>query len=720
MVAFQVLRGRGWKSRTLQGAALALLFLAGSCEREKRSDGAAGAVFPNAPVILISVDTLRSDHLPAYGYKGVETPHLDRFRRDAILFEQAFSHCPLTLPSHVTMLTGILPGRSGVRDNIGFRFDAAAQPSLPGVLKSRGYRTGAAVSSYVLRGGTGLGAAFDFYDDAVEIRPGSAQGSLQRNGSETVAIARRWIEQNQNEPFLFMLHLFEPHAPYAPPPPFAGRYPLAYDGEIAATDQIVGELLEALRKSGIYDKAIVIVVSDHGEGLMDHGEQEHGIFLYREAIQVPLIVKLPGSRDGGTSKAEPVGLVDLFPTIAKLVGADVPTELDGSSLLDTPSKPREIFSETIYPRVHLGWSELRSLVGGGHHYIDAPRAELYDLKSDPKESNNILGERRRVAASMREAIRPLTVPIAAPANIDPEEAEKLAALGYLSGTAQASGGPLPDPKDRIGEIALMREGAQLTQARRFDEAIAKLKSVLAANPRLSDAWSLLAKCYEEAEDYENAVAAYRKTIEVSPTTSGDTALSLGSVLLKMNRFDEAESHAELGLRTNPASARILLGRVALAKKEMARAAELARAAGEDEHYRIPAAVLLAQALIGQNKPAEALAVAEKAAGEIAARSYEPVAMLDFARGDALARMNRLGEAVEAFQREIRNFPRGRQAYANLTVIYVLEGKINEARRTMEAMVVANPGAESFRVAAETFEEMGATDEAARWRRRAPR
>jgi tetratricopeptide (TPR) repeat protein len=512
-----------------------------------------------------------------------------------------------------------------------------------------------------------------------------------------------------------MLHLFEPHAPYAPPPPFAGRYPLAYDGEIAATDQIIGELLDALRQSGIYDKAIVIILSDHGEGLMDHGEQEHGIFLYREAIQVPLLLKLPGNRDGGKSIPEPVGLVDLFPTVAKLVGATVPQKLDGSSLLETPSKPRTIFSETIYPRLHLGWSELRSLVGGGHHFIEAPRAELYDLKADPREATNILGDNRRVAASMRETMRPLTVPIAAPANIDPEEAQKLAALGYLSSSTPAAGGPLPDPKDRIGEIALMREGAQLTQARRFGEAIAKLKSVLAANPRLSDAWSLLGKCYDEAEDYENAVAAYRKIIELSPSTSGDTALTLGSVLLKMKRFDEAESHAQLGMRSNPASANMLLGRVALARKDMLKAGQLAQTAMEDELYRLPASVLLAQALNGQNKPAEALAITEKTAGEIAARGYQPMAMLDFARGDALARLNRLDEAAEAFQREIRNFPRGRQAYANLTVVYAIQGKINEARRTMETMVTANPDAESYRVAAETFEELGAPDEAARWR-----
>ena len=709
------------KGRTFRCALLLLgTLLTTSCTREKRSQDLAGAVFPNAPVILISIDTLRSDHLPAYGYKGVETPHLDRFRKDAILFEQAFSHCPLTFPSHVTMLTGLLPAASGVRDNIGFRFDPTAQPTLPGLLKSKGYRTGAAVSSYVLRGKTGLGAAFDFYDDAVEVRPGSAQGSLQRSGTETTAIARRWIEQNHNEPFLFMLHLFEPHAPYTPPAPFAGRYPLAYDGEIAATDQIVGELLDALRTSAIYEKAIVIIVSDHGEGLMDHGEQEHGIFLYREAIQVPLILKLPGSRDGGKSIPEPVGLADLFPTIAKLVGATVPSGLAGSSLLETPATPRTIFSETIYPRLHLGWSELRSLVGGGHHFIEAPRAELYDLKTDPREATNILAENRRVAASMRETMRPLIVPIAAPRNIDPEEAQKLAALGYLSSSTPAAGGPLPDPKDRIGEIALMREGAQLTQARRFGEAIAKLKSVLAANPRLSDAWSLLARCYEEAEDYENAVSAYRKIIELAPTSSGDTALTLGSVLLKMNRLAEAESHAELGMHTNPASARMLLGRVALARKDFGKADQLARAAMDDELYRIPAAVLLAQALNGQNKPAEALALAEKTAGEIAARGYEPVAMLDFARGDALARLNRLDEAAQAFQREIRNFPHGRQAYANLTVVYAIQGQINEARRTMEAMITANPNAESYRVAAQTFEELGAPDEAARWRRRGMR
>ncbi|HYM60177.1 MAG TPA: sulfatase, partial [Thermoanaerobaculia bacterium] len=261
--------------------------LATSCRRGEVSTSG-----KRAPVILISIDTLRADHLPLFGYKDVETPNIDALRRDGILFTNAFCHVPLTLPSHVTVLTGLLPPDNKVRNNIGYKLDPAV-PTLPGILKASGYATGASVSAYVLRGSTGLGPSFDFYDDAIASKPGTPVGSLQRSGKASEEIAARWIGENDSKPFFFFLHLFEPHSPYTPPEPFRSRFRLPYDGEIATADAIVGDLLDFLRKRGLYDKAIIVLMSDHGEGLYEHGEPEHGIFLYREAIHVPLIVKLP-------------------------------------------------------------------------------------------------------------------------------------------------------------------------------------------------------------------------------------------------------------------------------------------------------------------------------------------------------------------------------------------------------------------------------------------
>jgi len=699
---------------------LLLLFSIAGCAKEKTAVLQSPTTYKNAPVIVISIDTLRSDHLPAYGYKGVETPAIDRFRRDAVLFQHAYSPCPLTLPSHVSMLTGQLPGDHGVRNNIGFRFDAVRQPTLSSSLRSAGYQSGAAVSAFVLRGETGLRDAFDLYDDGLEVRSGQALGSLQRAGPATAAVASKWIRQNSGQPFFFMLHLFEPHAPYAPPAPYLTRYKVPYDGEIAYVDSIVGNFLDELRQSGVYDKAIIVILSDHGEGLMDHGEDEHGIFLYREAIQVPLLVKLPDGREAGTSVSRAVGLIDLFPTICSLVGIKPPPALPGMSLFDPDNgSKRAIFSETIYPRIHLGWSELRSLVDDQFHFIDAPRAELFDVRADPREKTNLISEQRRVVAAMRQGVQPYVREIGAPQNIDPREVEKLTALGYLGRNAPAGSGPLPDPKDRIHEIEIMRTAARLAANRKFEAAIAKFVEVLSANPNFADAWVYLGRTYEEADQYEKAVEAYRKAIELTPTTSGETALSLGNLYLRMKRLPEAEVHAQLGMASSRAAAQILLGRVALARKQMSIAEAQARAAMADQHYRFPAAVLLAQALIGQERAAEALVIVEQAGRDMIAAGHEPVPQLEFARGDALARMNRMSEAVAAFQSEIRAFPRGRQAYANLAVIYLLDGRNAEARRTLEAMIAASSSAESHRLAIQTFEELGATGEAKAWRRKYP-
>jgi len=291
--------------------------------------------FDNAPVVLISIDTLRADHLPAYGYTGVQTPNLDAFRRDSVLFRNAYSPCPMTLPSHVSMLTGLLPPQHGVRDNAGFHFDGATHPTLPRLLKERGYATGAAVSSFVLRGETGLAPLFDSYDDSIDVRPGAAFREYQRSGSITESVAEKWIDAHAANPFFYFFHIYEPHVPYDPPEPFRGIYANRYDGEIAAADAIVGKLLDHLKAKGIYDKAIVIVTSDHGEGLNDHGEDQHSILIYREAIHVPLLLKLPSSKRANSTVDAPAQLADAGYAMTEAAdGADALALLDGGLRCD--------------------------------------------------------------------------------------------------------------------------------------------------------------------------------------------------------------------------------------------------------------------------------------------------------------------------------------------------------------------------------------------------
>ncbi len=494
------------------------------------------AVFPNAPVVLISVDTLRSDHLPTYGYKGVETPALDALARDAIVFEHAYSHCPLTLPSHLSILTGLTPAQHGVRDNLGYRLDADAHPTLGRVLKGRGYATGGAVSAYVLRRATGVADGFDAYDDAVGSgEPGLAASLVRRAGAETARRALAWLRTVEDRPFLLFLHLYEPHAPYEPPEMQRRRYGNTYDGEVAAADAVVGDVVAALKRDGVYDRALVVFLSDHGEGLGDHGEQEHGILLYREALQVPLLVKLPGAARGGTRIDRPVGLVDVLPTVLGVVGVARPAGLAGASLLaeTAPSAgERRIASETWYPRIHLGWSDLRSLIDGRYHYIDGPRPELYDVEADAAETQDAVAARVAIAAAMRDALRAQGDAFAAPAPVDGETAERMRSLGYLSGTAPppAAGAPLPNPRDVIGAHERLETAFRAARAGDDRAAATALQAILADNPRSFDAQWGLATSLARLGRLEDAVAAYRKAMALSPTLAAPTALDLARVV----------------------------------------------------------------------------------------------------------------------------------------------------------------------------------------------
>jgi arylsulfatase A-like enzyme/Flp pilus assembly protein TadD len=645
----------------------------------------------HAPVILISVDTLRADRLPMFGYRGVETPNLDALRRDGILFTSAFAHVPLTLPSHTTVLTGLLPLSNGVRNNIGYELDPKV-PTMGSMLHDAGYDTGAAVSAYVLRGSTGLRSSFDYYEDAIENRPGTPTGSLQRPGNVTARFAKQWIDQRGDKPFLFLLHLFEPHSPYEPPEPYRSRYASApYDGEIAAADAIVGDFIADLKARGIYDRAVIVFFSDHGEGLSQHGEAEHGIFLYREDIHVPLVVKLPSSARGGETIASPVGLVDILPTIAQLTGAKAPAKLDGISLL-APAAERRIYSETLYPRIHLGWSELRSLENERHHYIQAPRPELYDVQADPAETKNIISEERRVYSAMKEELTRYGSEVALPTHIDPEEAKKLAALGYLGSTRPAAAGPLPDPKDRIDEIAAMTRAVTLAAQGRDDEAIAALRAILAKNPGLSDGWNELGLTLEKLGRYEEASDAYRSGIDHAPELAGEFALSRGSMLLKLGRYDEALQHADLGQKANPAQAHLLRARVGLSRNDYRSAETEGRAAQTPDGN-----VILAQALSAQGHLPEALKLIE---------TTETVESRDAVRGDILARLDRYPEAIAAFRANITAYPPDLNAYAKLAIVYRVQGRESDARAVVDEMVRKNPTPEARKLAAKTRGELG--------------
>lgn len=664
------------------------------------------------PVVLVSIDTLRSDRLPAYGYAAGDTPALDALARDAILYERAYSHSPTTLPSHASILTGLLPPDHGVRDNLGYRLEGAELPYLPRILQAAGYRTGGFISAYVLRSAVGLDAGFERYDDDIEFRDRQGLGELQRSGQDTLASALGWLDGVEDEPFFLFLHLYEPHTPYTPPEPYASRLASPYDGEVAAADRVVGRLVEALEERGLYDRSLLVVLSDHGEGLMDHGEQEHGILLYREALQVPLLVKLPGRTRGGTRAgarvAEPAQLVDLVPTVLGLLGLERPEGLAGDSLLALEGRagePRPIYAETFYPRLHFGWSDLASLIRGRHHLIQGPEPELYDLVADPAETRDVLRGERRAYAALRDALGEVDRELRAPEEVDEETRRKLAALGYVGAAGAAAEGPLADPKSRLPVLAELKDAFELYRASRFEEAAAAFRRVTGAEPGLVDAWEHLAASLRELGRLEEALAIYEQTLR---RTGGapHVALSTASLLLEMGRHEEAERHAELALPVHEA-AYDLLAQIALGQGDLEEAERRVAQALETRDNRLGPLITLAQLRLEQGRLEEAVAATREAEQAFGGRTdHATLRGLYFVRGQALARLGEAREAERAFLREISISPSTLGPYSHLALLRALTGRPAEATAALRQMVETNPEPAAYAEAVRTIRTLG--------------
>ena len=699
--------------------------LGGAACRKPAGEGVPGAAtFPGAPVVLVSIDTLRSDRLPAYGWTKVKTPHLDRLAAESYLFEKAFAPTPMTFPSHTSMLTGTLPPEHGVRNNSGFAFRGERHASLPKTLKAQGYVTGGAVSTYVLRRETGLGALFDWYEDSVPTNPDVATVRYQRPGAVTLGFAKEWLSAHAGGPFFLFFHIFEPHLPYEPAEPFRTEYGATYEAEIATADAVVGELLEHLRSLGVYDKAIVVVTSDHGEGLGEHGEDQHSLLLYREAIQVPLFLKLPGSRGGGTRVTAPVQLSDILPTVTGLLGLPTPDGVSGRSLLASAAggaPSRVIYGETLYPRLQLGWSELKSALDERWHYIHGPRPELYDWAADPGETKDRIASDRPEAARLARELMKFPKGDEKPAPEDEETLKRLAALGYIGGLRdRGDASDLPNPVDNIASLRRMEEGWRLSGLGRTDEAITHLKTVVAENPGMTEAWIKLGELESAAGRDEDAAASYREAMKGSPVPLPDTAIALGLVELGRKRYDEAERLARTALELLPLKARVLLARVALAKGDTAGAEREARAAAGGPSPEPQALLALAEVKLKTGRAAEALADVERASARARELKLPPVWGLDFARGDALARMNRFDEAEAAFRAEIAAFPTNTQPWVSLSVVRFMKGDRAGVDRLLEEMYRAAPSPRTALLAAGTLDSLGEKGKAESWRRRASR
>ena len=668
-------------------------------------------------IVLISIDTLRADRLPLYGYSRGRTPVLDAFAKEAVLFERAYAHAPQTLPSHASMFTGELPFDHGVRDNLGFVL-GAGQPTLAELMSKSGFKTGGFVSSYVLRGATGIGRGFATYDDKFpEGGIDRSPGQIQRGGEATLAAATAWLDTLPDDHFFLLFHLFEPHMPYRPPQKFAALEP--YDGEVAYADEIVGRLFDDLKRRGWYDNATIVVLADHGEGLGDHGELEHGLFVYDEAIHVPWIVKTPGAKSG-RRLAAPVQHIDLLPTLLSIAGRAPLPSLRGRDLspllFDRGAvTPQGIYSEALYARYHFGWSELIALTDDRYRFIKAPREELYDLERDPDERTNLIAERAQAAQAMRAGLDRLVAgkDLGKPTAVTDEDRERLAALGYVgtqfSAPSSKPGASLPDPKDMAPVLKQYRAAIDLLDARDLNGGAAALGALLKANPDMTDVWMQYASVLTRLGRDEQALAAFREVVRLKPDEPSGL-LGAASALLSLGRLDDARAHALIAVKSAPANAHEMLARVALARKNYPEALKQAELAAQaDPQLPLPVFVRgLAEYQQGRYEAALPLLI--QAREQWAKRTIQ-TPDLRFYIGDTLARLERYPEAERYFVEELRLFPNSLRTRAGLAMLYQSSDRPDEAAKTIDEMLRVIPSPRAYQTAAQLWQMFGRPDRA---------
>jgi len=618
-----------------------ILFLAGLCTALAAVGGwryARASAPLSGPIILISIDTLRADHLPPYGYTHVKTPAIAALAADGVVFERAYSHSPQTLPAHAALLSGKLPSENGVRVDDG----AAVKPGerlLPQMLRDRGYTTAGVVSSALLGKDTGIGQGFEYFESP------SLAGS--RDGDESERIAERWLASHSTRAFMF-LHLDEPHAPYEPPDRFAEF--AAYDGEIAYADEIVGRLVKYLKSHQLYDRSTIVLLSDHGEGLGEHGEDEHGLFVNQEAVHVPLIIKQESNTSPGRRVRDVVQHIDLVPTILDLVKAPLPWGLHGRSLkplLEGTGRPApvSVYSESLYGRAHFGWSPITALTGDR-----TPAPVVAEPIEDAAKKSEIVNSYRRALALAADS--------------------------------------------------------------RWREAIPILQAILRQDVEMAEVWRLLGTVAARIDRYDDVLNASWYWIGLKPEDP-NAYLAAAAALVKLKRVDEAREQAAVALtvasekdRRPRAAAHELLARLALAKHDAETAREEAALAMKaDPAFPMPQYVD-ARLLYDQGKYDEALALFERAAAALEKPGAPPIAELHFYLGDILIRQERTAEAEAALLDELRAFPQNLRARGALALLYHAGGRSDEASDAVSDLIRAIPTPDGYAAAARLLTSFG--------------
>ena len=688
--------GRRWY---LVGAAVAAITAAAwGAWRLGPARGAAIRREPGLSVLLITIDTLRADALGAYGRASAETAWIDRLAQGGVRFERAHAHNVVTLPSHANLLSGRYPLGHGVRDNSGFRFPEG-EPTLATLLKARGYRTAAFVSSFALDSRFGLDRGLDVYDD--RLGGGETRTSFlmpERRGTETVEAAAAWIAAQGEAPVFCFVHLNEPHFPYNPPEPFASRFPREpYAGEVAAADAALQPLLKPILEAGKGGRTLVVMTADHGESLGEHGEQTHAIFAYEATLRVPLILFAPRLL-GSAVVQTPVRHVDVAPTVLDLLGLPPPPEVPGRSLLPlvagaSPPAAASYF-EALSSSLNQGWAPLRGVIDGELKYVDLPLPELYDLAADPRETRNLAAARpgelerlRGLLSRLRKGERDLAR--------GPEEAstvERLRALGYA-----AASEPVPakeryteddDPKRLIDLDARAGEVLRLYDAGDLEGALALNRENIRRRPDMPLAYLHQAYLLRARGDLEGAVEAARKAVSLRPREEESAAL-LAVYLTQAGRPREAVDLLEPYAKASRPDLDLLtargMGLSALGRREEALATFARARQADPSNPMVLVNIGTVHLLAGE------LARARESFEE-ALRIDASLARAHNSLGVIAAREGRLDEAIDRWKQAARLDPGDYQTLFNLGSVLRRRGRETEARPYLESYLRAAPAA----------------------------
>jgi arylsulfatase A-like enzyme/Flp pilus assembly protein TadD len=574
-------------------------------------------------VVVITIDTLRADHLGCYGYKRIRTPNIDALAAEGVRFERAYTPVPVTLPAHTVIFTGTYPMLSGMHDFSGNKLNPS-HLTLASVLKQHGYTTAAVIGSAVLDSRFGLNQGFDFYYDHFDFNrlQESNLEEMERPGNVVADVALDWLGKNRKSQFFLWMHLYDPHYPYRPPPPYSEQYKdRPYDGEIAFADEQVGRLLSFLKAQGLYRNSLIVLSGDHGESLGEHGEKNHGFFIYNATLHVPVIIRLPGSPPARVIP-EIVSLADLMPTVLKVLKFDLPAQVQGLNLLPLmaakkPEESRNLYAETFLPRLHFNWSELRAVETEKYQFIDAPKPELYDLSQDPGETENLYPEKKAVAEELRARLAALISQysvgpeLAEKTPLDPELMERLKSLGYAGfsggGNPTISDRDLPDPKDRIQIYELVSEAIADSQHGRYQESIERLSVAMKTEPNAVPVHYLQGLNYYHLKEFPQAVEELQRVVQLSP----DYALAcyqLGLAYARNDQMDEAIAALKHALDLDPTNfdASYNLGVAYLHKQMLPEAAAAFRQSITIAPDHAPSHLALGQVLLQQGQIDEAV------------------------------------------------------------------------------------------------------------------